>query len=686
MKRSSKNEVSTPLLKENQKVYSDNELWNLIRLYTESYPKFWVKHQLESYNKFIETDIEHLLTKDEYVLLLKQVGNKIYKNIFTIENIRFTLPVKEQNEKDVITSPQDIYNNSLTYESKLYGTIIQKQIIIDVYEKTEKINIIDKKEIVLAYIPVMYYSNLCLLNNKDYQQLDHRYNNGGYFLVNGSEKVLVSQERMVNNRVYTFKKNINDVMEYSSDINSISDDNPLNGFTVKISLKKTNIITISVPFIQNIVNVPVVLFLYLLGMDSDKEIFYNILLDSDKQYFTTYVNSLFKHKTVLDKSLQPINKFQKSINVTTIYTELSKYLFNNAIIESNKNQTENLHIMFIQNELKHKFLPHLGTNLLKKAKFVCYMINRLILTKEEKLPLTNRDSYKNKRLETCGSILSNVFMDTFKNTLNMCSNLFKKQIGSDIVSIITPPSAIIHYKVRIFDTEFKKVFTTGTVETMKRNGVIQVLKRLSYIETLAQCRMCRTFLGASKTSSKLVPPRYIENAQFGYICPTESPEGSKIGLVNFLSIGCTITNNYLYQKKEVIKEVEKLVIDLLDIPYYNMYDYSRVFIDGIWIGFTKTVYELSVQLIELRRTNKINKQVGIYLNLNLNELQIYTDSGRFIRPLLRVTNDKLLLNITDSTTWEDLIEDNSIEMIDMEESQSLMIAGNQDSLIKNQIY
>ena len=132
MKRSIKNELSSKL-KDNEKIYSDNELWNLIKLYTQSHPKFWVKHQLDSYNKFIETDIEHLLTKDEFVLYIKQIGNKIYKNIFTIENIRFTLPVKEQNEKDVITPPQDIYNNSLTYECKLYGTIIQKQIIIDIY-------------------------------------------------------------------------------------------------------------------------------------------------------------------------------------------------------------------------------------------------------------------------------------------------------------------------------------------------------------------------------------------------------------------------------------------------------------------------------------------------------------------------------------------------------------------------
>ena len=142
MKRSIKNETKQKI-EENKHIYSNNELWDLIKLYSESHPKFWVKHQIDSYNKFIEVDVEQILTKDEIVLFLKQMGNKIYRNIFIIEDIKFTRPVTEKNEKDVITSPQEVYNNSLTYETKLYGTIIQKQIIIDIYDKNTTINIIE---------------------------------------------------------------------------------------------------------------------------------------------------------------------------------------------------------------------------------------------------------------------------------------------------------------------------------------------------------------------------------------------------------------------------------------------------------------------------------------------------------------------------------------------------------------
>ena len=662
--------------------YDDELLWNVLESYMTQY-KFLVKHHHDSYNYFIKHDIKSILTNSEHVFYLRQYGNKIYRNIIEFEDIRLTDPVHIMNKQDIITTPQNARDRNISYESKLYVTAIQKQHIVDLYNKTEETKEILRKEIVLANIPVMIYSDLCILNKEEYKRKDCKYENGGYFIVNGGEKICISQERLVYNRIFVFNRKVSDFEEYQAEVTSKSLTNNYKLSTIKINMKKKNIITVSLPIFKNIVNIPAILLIYLCGIESDAEIMNLIMQDANKKLLSEYIVPFFQYKTVLDKTLTPLKENQ-SINIDTIYEDLKNYIVKD--IFGSQQDIENIHKLYIQNELKTNILPHLGTNLIKKGKYICYMINRLLLTKIGQIELTDRDNYINKRLETTGTIIGHTFNYSINQMFKECEMIFRKRLGSNLSALLNPPSAIEFLKQSTFDKEFKTAFTTGSVASMNRKGVFHVYKQISYMDSLAHTRTIVTPVGGA--AGKIIPPRYVHNSQFGYICPVESPEGKNIGLTKFLANSCNVTGEDIEGRNKLLIKLSHLIIDINSVEHYDMYKYNRIFIDGDWVGFTNNPFELKNKFILMRRNGSINRYFSIYLDFNTKETYIQTDSGRLVRPLLIVENNSIKLptsSIEKNKLWEHYEKSSAIEYIDIEESQMSMVALNHSYIEKNNI-
>lgn len=662
--------------------YDDELLWNVLESYMTQY-KFLVKHHHDSYNYFIKHDIKNILTNSEHVFYLRQYGNKIYRNIIEFEDIRLTDPVHTMNKQDIITTPQTARDRNISYESKLYVTAIQKQHIVDLYNKTEETKEILRKEIVLANIPVMIYSDLCILNKEEYKRKDCKYENGGYFIVNGGEKLCISQERLVYNRIFVYKRRVSEFDEFQAEVTS--DKSKYTSFmsTLRISMKKKNIITVSLPIFKNTINIPVILLIYLCGIESDAEILNLIMQDANKKLLSEYIVPFFQYKSLLDKSLNPL-KEKSSINVDSIYEDLKNYIVKD--IFGSQQDIENIHKIYIQNELKTNLLPHLGTDLIKKGKYICYMINKLLLTKIGQLELTDRDNYTNKRLETTGTIIKYQFKHSIEKVFSECELIFRKRLGNNLDALLNPPSAIEFLKLSTFDKEFKTAFTTGAVAPLNRKGVFHVYKQISYMDSLAHTRTIVTPITGA--SGKIIPPRYVHSSQFGYICPVESPEGKNIGLTKFLANSCNITGEDIEGHDKLLLKLSDLVISINSVEHYDMYKYSRVFVDGDWIGFTKNPFELKEKIILMRRNGSINKYFSVNLDFSTKEIHIQTDSGRFIRPLLIVEDNRIKLPgsfIEKNKSWDHYDKSGTIEYLDIEESQTCMIALNHSYIEKNKM-
>jgi DNA-directed RNA polymerase II subunit RPB2 len=668
----------------NSSTFNNELLWNILKSYMSEH-KYITKHHLESYNYFIKNNISNILLNKQHVVHIHPSGgNKIYRTIVEFENIRFTDPVQTINKKDIIITPTDARNRNLSYSSKLYVTAIHKQHIIDMWKDTEVTKEIDRREIVLADIPVMIYSDLCILNKEKYKRPDCIYDNGGYFIVNGGEKMCVMQERLVYNRVLVLKKNDPIFPEYYAEINSQNPKNKFKFSSIKIHLRKNNIITISLQLFKNTIYIPAIVIILLCGIDDDKEIKNLILQDSDRELISEYITPFFQYKTILNKKLEPIRPSQKSTNIDNIYNDLKNYL--NKDIFGSKQEIENTDKFYIQNELKNTILSHLGNDLIKKGKFICYMINRLLLTRIGQIELTDRDSCFNKRVETTGSILEHMFNHSLKNQLDECKLMFSKRVGQNLDSIIKPPSVIDFIKLDSFNKEFKVAFTKGEIKPLSKSGVFHVYKNISYMDSIAHSRMIRTPSGTgSGSTSKLLRPRYLHNSQYGYRCPVESPEGGNIGLVTFMSNNCSITLENIGNKKKLIDILDNMIINLHQIEHFNIFQYNRVFLDGDWIGYTNDPITLKNTFIKLRREGVINYQYSINLNFNTMEIHMQTDSGRFIRPLLIVNKTILMPHtfITNDKTWDNYKKSNYIEFIDTEESYGSLIALHYSYVDKN---
>lgn len=671
MKRSQKNE-------KNQ--FTEELLWHVVKSYI-SQKKFFTNHHIDSYNYFIEKEIPNFLKK-EYVFYIQHYQNTIYRNYFEFKNIKY----EYINDKDKLLTPEIALQNDLTYEIQLSCTIIQKQDIIDINTNETQTKELFQNEIIIGNVPIMVYSNICVLNKEKYITKDSKYNNGGYFIVKGNEKICVTQERLVYNRVYIFNKLVNNIIEYSAEVNSQYPDNKYKSSNIKIIITKNNIITVSLPFLNNI-NLPVILLLYLCGIESDKEIFSMILLNSNKDIITEYINPLFKNKGILNKKLELINDTNKSINVNNIYNDLIIHVKENLInINSKNNINYENNKLYIQSKLKNDLLPHLGSNLIKKAKYICYMINRLLLTKIGVLQTTDRDSYIHKRLETSGIILSNNFWYSFNAMIDNCKKLYSKRIQYNLYELLNPVSAIEYIKSDIFNSEFKVLLSVGFLKSFNKKGIFNKYDISSYINSISHTRQVRTTIGSSTKSSKLVEPRLLHNTQFGYICPVETPEGEKVGFIKYLANTTSLTIHHPQDKKNLINILSDLIIDINIINPYDLYKNYRVFLDGDWIGLSEDIFALKDKLIKLRRDKLINSKFSINIKYELMELIISTDYGRLIRPLLIVEDNKIVLPssyINSKLSWNEYIKNNYVEFLDVEESYSSTIALNYKYIIHN---
>lgn len=673
----------------------DEMLWKIVKMRMNT-SNFVVENHIESFNNFINYDISNILENKEHLIHLYNFNNYIYKNILEIENIKITNPNTIQNNNEYELFYKDAILNNLTYESSIYVTISNKLKKISIYDKKETISIIDKKEILLTKIPIMLKSNLCYLsqnNKKSNLSRNLKFENiklnndkdeiGGYFIINGKEKVYVNQERLCYNRNYLFKRIIN---EKKVRINEIFSYNRINYnlFNFKIYLHENNIFTVKMNLFTKNVNVPILLLLNLLGFQDNIEIFNYIKNKNHEKMYSKYKFTLFNYNGLLNQKYEYIHDNYK-YNSNTIYKLLLQYLNNNELQKIN-NITNNEIMMYINNYLKNDLLPHLGSDLNKKGVYICNMINELILFDLEIFKESDRDSYFNKRLLNCNDILKFMFNYSFNLMKNECIQEFNKRIENNIQNITSPESAINLLNKDTLYSTFIKLFTVGEIVLLNLSGVFQSIKGDSHLDKINHLRTLKTSIGNKSSTGKILEPRYTHNSQFGYICCVETPEGKQVGLVKTFSILTKSTIESNIHKKNLYTKISDLYISFNKINHINCYKYNILYIDGNLVGYLEDSFKFVEKFIKMRRSKLIYYQYSIYLDYNTLNVYINIDSGRLIRPLLIVENNKINLKfekINQFNSFDELLKENMIEYLEIQESYNMLISLNYGYIRRN---
>ena len=492
------------------------------------------------------------------------------------------------------------------------------------------------RKIYLGKIPIMLQSDLCVLKDMAPEVRKNMGEDpddvGGYFIIDGKEKAIVSQEKFADNMLY-IQSDVNDMVSYSAKIRSVSEDasKPIRTLAVRMMREQPQSsnghIVVSVPNVRK--PVPLFILMRALGVISDKEIMQYCVLDLDK--YSHYLESL--RPSVHDAGL--------------VFTQQAALKYIGSLTKGKTIE----HALQI---LMNYFIPHMGElNFKQKALYLGYIVKRILAVAHGEEKATDRDSYIFKRIQISGTLIYDLFREYYAKQqkdifLQMDKEYFyavkknaKSYQNEDFLTLISENQSLI-FRNRIVENGFKRAFKGdwGAEAHTKRPGVLQDLTRLSFFATNAQLRKVNTPIAAE--GAKIVGPRLLNSTQWGILCPIHSPDGGNVGLHKHISIMTHITKRlsgypfieYLRQENFNMQLLEECKLEYIA-------NATKIFINGAWVGVTIQPKEMREKLLLNRRNGLFNIFVSIHWNIRRGEILIQTDAGRPCHPMVPILGDEM---------------------------------------------
>ena len=672
------------------------EPYNLIESYFQGqHLERLVRHQIESYNHFINYQVQRTIqmfnpvnirSENDYV---EDRGQYFLEVFVSFENFKLYPPqIHENNGATKMMLPQEAKLRNFTYASNMTVDVHMKYVVRNT-DGMDTPKIIQKvlPKINIGKMPIMIKSSICVLTqNKHIQPSitgECKMDCGGYFIIKGSEKTVLGQERAAENRVYCFDGKNTTKWNWFAEIKSIPDYKCISPKQIEMMVASKNNgfghgIYVTIPRIKQ----PIELFVLFraLGIISDKDICQHILLDIEEEKSVELLKSL-------QASIIDANKYLTQEEALRHITSFVAYTPFNMDRETGLLKKRDFALEVLNNDL----FPHCQTMQQKKY-MLGYMTTKLIQTSLGWIPCDDRDSYLNKRIELTGTLLNNLFRNYFNKLVKEMQKQVIREINNgswrsteDYENIINMTNIYKIIKSTTIENGITRALSTGDFSIKQSNsskvGVAQVLNRLTYVASLSHLRRINTPL---EKSGELIAPRKLHNTTFGFLCPAETPEGQSIGVVKNISymghITISTNSSSLYEYVQpYIQPVEKSnPIDL--------YNKVKIFINGCWVGVSEHATELYNEMKNKKYKGIINIYTSIIFDYKLMEIRICNDGGRLTRPVLRVRDNRALITRdiieklkNKEITWNDLltsckIAESVIEYIDPEEQNHSLIA------------
>ena len=489
-----------------------NDIKKLIKIYFDQ-PKILYQHLFSSYNQLVEEIIPFSLVKENNYFYENVENNENFLHGFRCKNVRIK-PVIFENNPNQIIFPSEARKNHLNYFATVYADveqIVEKRNIVT-GERT--INVVastgENDPIAIAKIPVMVKSKYCSTTIKKDLHGECKYDPGGYFIVNGQEKVVISIEKMVDNKFLVFIKKDSSFPSgffHICQINSKSNDWSDNLQILSLKEKKDGTLTIST---SQLADIPIVIFFRALGLESDQDIIANCCYNLDD------INIINKIKISLDFPTDDEGNQIRTKEQAIEYL-ITKLRRNRRFSQIDEDLAKIQKKIFLQKIFREDLLPHEGEDVPLKIRVLGQMVNKLFNVILGRTERDDRDALQNKRIETPGVLIGQLFRQNWKKLLNEIGKNFKKKNQSDI----TPVSVINQIKPNVIEQGIKTALSTGIWGMNKtKKGVAQSLQRLSWFVAVSILRRVMTPTPDAATSS-VTSIRHITNLQFQFLCLTK---------------------------------------------------------------------------------------------------------------------------------------------------------------------
>ena len=670
-----------------------------------------VRHHLDSYAdllnnkipKFLEgTNPLKLVMGDERSIIIF-IGGK------NSDKIRYLPPTDELGNAVL---PHTCRLNNTSYVLKIVADIIvEYQIGKDIETKTFE-------NIVIGSIPLMLKSTLCYLSSMTSDELyasgECKFELGGYFIIGGAEKTLLTQERLADNMFYASKRRVvsssdsgkrtlvekesaskldestkEENFEYLASIRSISEDGtkgPYSHFLLippknakpddpKViektadygSFSTRRLATITLPgFTQP---VPLLSVFYALGLTNDQDIYDTILCgvpEQDRgQYDEVFIELVLSHDAFVEQEMKKeedqnqdpnllfLRRQARTRSAGGVYVNLFEQMFPHCEPRSNQS----------------------APAFYRRKAYLLGQMTRMAIEVAGGKSKSDRDSLRFKRLSASGELIFREFRDVFTDTAKrMLTELdtrvhFEQQAyaGKKLADLIQEENIGYYWRQFNFLNSLEKSFKG---KWGGKDGVSQELSRLGYLGTVAQLRRVNVDMDKG---TKIIESRRIHASSWGVLCPSDNPDGGNIGLIKSMTLLCTLST--ASPSIEIFDIISKLThfTDIATIhPSTWNPEWTKIYINSDLVGVCETkTDEMHDFLLKKRRDGEIAKFVSLCWNRIENEYIIFTDAGRPLRPIYQ--EGVMPAAIKKVKKWTTLVS-NYMDYVDAQETESLRIS------------
>ncbi len=593
----------------------------LIKKYLEQHSL--VESNIRSFNDFVSTRMQTIVNEVNDQTVKEEVD-------VTLGKIRIGKPdVIEADGSVSPITPTEARLRSLTYSAPVYVELSAK------YGDQS-----DSGEVEIGRIPIMVRSAACNTNNMNKEQLIEHYidpmDPGGYFIVNGNERIMIMAEDLASNQPFVEDGRNGLMLRLFSQRGT---------YRIPTTITETTEGILEVTF-SRLKNIPAVVVLKALGMTKEADIAKHIGKEDD-----CVIVNLYEYASLQNAEDALLMIAEKSSIQGT----------KKEILDRTKKRIDDF------------LLPHIGfdkNSREEKAVTLCKLIKQFLNAKADKEIRTDKDHYANKRVKLTGDLLADLFRINLSILVrDIQYSLQKVMKRKKFYSIKTVA------KSTLFTQRIESAIATGSW-IGERTGVTQNMDKTNYLAILSQLQRVASMLPGEQENFMA---RTLHPTHYGRFCPTETPEGTEIGLRKNLAILSRVSTNVHLDEAKTVKRFEAFGL--------NKETGTDVFFNGRFIGCARDAHAFVAHVREARRHGEFPPEMSIRSKHETGFIIISTEIGRVLRPIIVVKNgasmlrdEHLLMLEQDKMGWVDLVKEGVIEYLDAAEEEDAFVALKQEDI------